>query len=398
MLKFKIVGCGAAGNKAVANLIKLGFPKESCFFVNSTKVDIPAECENPIIFGLTANRLGGCGKERSIGKQMLLEDMRTDASIIDNIVGIEDAIVLVGSTEGGSGSASIPILAKYFHEVYNKPVICCLFFGFKDDIRGLQNTIEICQEMSEEYTIIGIDNAAFLDESSGNRFKAEKSANDKFALIVKILMGATINYGEQVIDDTDLFKIVTTPGYLIADGKELPSRIKTAADYEKIIKDLVLAESKFIDPPKAAGAKRIGAIFNLTEIDDSIDYSASKIGEIYGNPYEYFISVGPSDRNEFYFIASGMKFPMERIQKIYDEYKSRSESMDKSKDSFFGNISQMRGNIDDSQFDMLSAKNPKPQVKANKSDFFGSFGISDFSDKGKKVTTGAIDPETKEDY
>ena len=398
MLNFKVIGCGAAGNKAVANLIKLGFTKENCFFVNSTKVDIPEEAENLILFGTSTNRLGGCGKERSIGKRLLLEDMRVDAGEFDSIVGREDAIILVGSTEGGSGSSSIPILAKYFHEVYHKPIICVLFFGFKDDIRGLQNTVEICQELSEEYTIIGIDNASFLDENSGNRFKAEKAANDKFALVVKILMGATIKYGEQVIDDTDLFKIITTTGYLIADGKDLPSRIKTSADYEKVINDLILTESHFIDPPTNAAAKRIGTIFNLTEIDDNIDYSGTRIGEVYGNPYEYFISLGPSDKNEFYYIVSGMKFPMDRIRSIYEEYKARSEKLDKSKDSFFGDISQMRGNVDDSQFDMLSINNTKPSIKANKSDFFVSFGISDFSDNGNKITTGAIDPETKEDY
>ena len=65
MLNFKIVGCGAAGNKALANLLSIGYPSELCYFVNSTAVDIPKEYKNQsIIFGASHNRLGGCGKER----------------------------------------------------------------------------------------------------------------------------------------------------------------------------------------------------------------------------------------------------------------------------------------------------------------------------------------------
>lgn len=398
MLNFKIVGCGAAGNKALANLLSIGYPSELCYFVNSTAVDIPKEYKNQsIIFGASHNRLGGCGKERNIGKKMLLEDLRNNSTIIDSIVdGNEQAIVLVGSTEGGSGSASIPILAKYFNEVYKKPVIIVLFFGFKDDIRGLQNSIEICQELSEDYTVVGIDNSSFLSEVNGNRFKAESMANDKFSLIIRILTGSLIKDGLQMIDDTDLFKIVTTPGYLIADGKTLDDRIKTAADYEKSIKDMLLSESHFIDPPKSSACKRIGCIFNLVEINDNINYSGNIIGDIYGHPYEYFISLADGcNTNDFFFIASGMKFPIDTIQNIYEQYKSRSESMDKSKDSFFDSIGSLRGNMDDSQFNMLGWTD-KTNTRQNKSDFFGSFGISDFVDGEQKVTTSAI-PD-KEDY
>lgn len=398
MLNLKIVGCGAAGNKALANLVDKGFSIDQSFFVNSTDVDIPGKYRNnAIIFGKKHNRLGGCGKERSIGKKMLLDDLRTDAAAIDAIAGKEDAIILVGSTEGGSGSSSIPLLAKYFSEVYHKPVIVILFFGFNDDIRGLQNSIEICQELSNEYTIIAIDNSSFLDECNGNRFKAEKAANEKFAEIVGILMGKTLLAGDQVIDDTDLFKVITTPGYMVVDWTDLPSRIKNKNDYAAPITDIIRDHSHFIDPPKQSACKRIACIFNLNEVDDNIDYSCDIIAGVFGKPYEYFISLGECQTNQFYFIASGMKFPQDTIQKIYDEYKARSESMDKTKDTFFDEVCNLKGNSADSQFDMLGYTS-KINLQQNKSDFFGSFGISEFNDKGNKVTTSAIPDRAKEEY
>ena len=403
MLSFKIIGCGAAGNKAAANLLEKGFPADYVYFVNSTTVDIPKNVaeDKVIIFGKSGATKGGCGKERSIGKKMLIDDMQNDCSVFDKIIdGSEDAIVLCGSTEGGSGSASMPILAKYFKEVHKKPVIVIPFFGFKDDIRGLRNTIEICQEMSEDYTLMGIDNSTFLDTCNGNRFRAEKSANEKLAIVVKILMGGTILQGQQMIDDTDLFKIITTPGYMIADYTQLPDRVKTTEDFNKLISDM-LHHSNFIDPPKQAGCKRIGTIFNLIEVDDSIDYSGKVIGEMYGEPYEYFISLAENSthKNDFYFIASGMKFPIDKIKAVYDEYQNRSTSMDTSKDSFFANIGAMRGNNDDSQFDMFGPSEKKPNLQTEKSDFFASFGVKEFvADDGKKRQTGAVDKSTIEEY
>ena len=218
MLNMTVIGAGAAGNKAVAELIAAGYPAENCAMINSTNKDVPEEYkQKTILFG--TNRMGGCGKERSIGKKMLLEDLSQGQLDLDSYVPTNNAhaVVIVGSCEGGSGSASIPILAKYYKEVYELPVILVLFFGFKDDVRGIQNTIEIVQELSEDYTIIGIDNNKFMSSVNNNRFKAEKAANKKFSEIMKILIGCIIIPGEQVIDDTDLFKIVTTPGYMVAD-------------------------------------------------------------------------------------------------------------------------------------------------------------------------------------
>ena len=378
MLSFTVIGCGAAGNKAVIDLMGIGYNPQKCFLVNSTVKDIPEQYrDETIIFGASSNRLGGCGKERSIGREMLLTDLKSGAIDLDRLVDPNDqAIVLVGSTEGGSGSSSIPILAKYFKQVHGKNVICIFFFGFNDDVRGMQNSIELCKELSTEYTVIGISNEKFL--LNGNKFMAEKCANELFTDVIKILTGATIVPGPQMIDDTDLYKVVTTPGYMIANTFSF-SRPKTEEVYLSGLKDF-LNNQGFVDPGKNPGAKRIAMIFDIPDSDSNIDYKGTTLRQLYGEPYEFFTHM--NDQSDIYrvsYIVSGMNLPSEEIQNIYDEYIERTSRVNKSRDNFFDVIDKMEAVDGDQGFDMLTNVHKK-NIDAAKSNFFSDFQRSDKDD------------------
>ena len=137
MLNLKVIGTGAAGNKAAISLIENNnFNKDFVTLINSTPKDIPDEYkDNAFIFG-SKDRLGGCGKERTIGKELFVKDLRNGVISLDNIANPDtNAVVIVSSTEGGSGSATTPIIAKYLKEVVGIPVIIVLFFGFNTDLR-----------------------------------------------------------------------------------------------------------------------------------------------------------------------------------------------------------------------------------------------------------------------
>ena len=376
MLSFSVIGCGAAGNKAVIDLMDIGYNPEKIFMLNTTTKDLPAEYkEKVILFGTSQNRLGGCGKERSLGRSMLLDDLKSGTLNLDRMVDPNDqAIVLVGSTEGGSGSSSLPILAKYFKQVYDKNVICVFFFGFDDDVRGMQNSIELCQELTEDYTVIAISNKKFLDDCDGNKFKAEKAANALFCNVIKVLSGLVIKPGVQMIDDTDLYKVVTTPGYMVANIYDF-NRPKTKESYMNHLTDYLNSQG-FIDPSKNPGAKRIAMIFDIPEQDDSIDYTGSSLRKLYGEPYEFFTHM--SDKPTSYkvsYIVSGMKLPSEEIQHIFDEYTERTSKVNKKKDEFFDLIGGLRGDSDDKKFDMMKNK-PSHSVEAGRQAFFNDFDPS----------------------
>ena len=398
MLSFSIIGCGAAGNKAVIDLLDMGYDPDKCYMLNSTNKDLPDEYKNNVIvFGKSSNGLGGCGKERSIGREMLLTDLKNGSIDLDRMVDSKDqAIVLVGSTEGGSGSSSLPILAKYFKQVHNKNVICVFFFGFNDDVRGMQNSIELCQELSEEYTVIAISNEKFLNECDGNKFKAERKANALFCDIIKVLTGLMIKPGTQMIDDTDLYKVVTTPGYMIANTMSF-SRPKTKEGYMSTLSSFLTSQG-FIDPSKNPGAKRIGMIFDIPDQDDVIDYTGSTLRKLYGEPYEFFTHM--SDNSNEYrisFIVSGMKLPIEEIVNIYNSYVELTSRVNKNKDDFFEIIGEMRGDTKDKFFDMLG-KSASGNIDNNKKDFFSDFGKDMPSNDTKKSADSKDDFLNQFDY
>ena len=370
MLNLKVIGAGAAGNKAAIALIKEnGFNKDFVTLINSTPKDIPDEFkENAMIFG-SKDRLGGCGKERTIGKELFVKDLRNGIISLDNIADPDThAVVIVSSTEGGSGSAATPIIAKYLKEVIGIPVIVVLFFGFNTDVRGMQNSIEICQDLQKDYGVIGISNAKFLDITNNNTLKAEQMANRQFCDIIDTISGRYLTPGSQNIDDTDLYKLVCTPGYMMVENSNI-SKVKNVDQYNKIIQ-ATIDNSTLVDC-SIKGAKRIGIIYNISDqMTDNIDMSANVIKDTYGTPYEMFTHVQPSDKNNVIWIAAGMPLPIKELKNIYDNYLTATETVKKDKDSFFDEVAEMKGNKIDSMFNMLTSKPDKTKAKAS---FFADF-------------------------
>ena len=377
MLKIKVIGCGAAGNKAAIELHKKGFDLKNITLINSTSRDIPADYKNnSIIFGASNETLGGCGKERNVGKALLLKDLKTGSIDIDSIVDPDTNVcIIVSSTEGGSGSGVIPILAKYIVEVIGVPVITCLFFGFNTDVRGMGNSVELCQEINSNYGVIGISNAAFLDEANGNKVKAENLANEEFCKIVRILTGQDIKPGSQNIDDTDLYKLVVTPGYMFVGSCSLKG-VKNVDMFNKTI-STALDNSHLIESASKS-VKRIGAIFSIPqEMSDSVDYNADVFCQRYGTPYEMFTHIQEQiePTPSISWIVAGMDLPLNEVKEIFENYKKASSEVNKKKDSFFETIASFTGNGEDAMFDMLNRSQRTPTTSKAKNSFFEEYGM-----------------------
>ena len=374
MLNLKVIGAGAAGNKAAITLAENGFNLNDITLINSTSKDIPEKYKDiAIIFGSGADTLGGCGKERDVGKKLILQDLKMGTISLDGIADPDtNAVVIVSSTEGGSGSAVTPIIAKYIREVLGIPVIICLFFGFNTDVRGMQNSIEISQELSDNYGVIGISNYKFLTQSNGNTIKAEMLANEQFCRIVDIIRGYCIIPGNQNIDDTDLFKLVVTPGYMCVETANI-SKIKNIEQYNKAI-DAAFDDSVLVDCSER-GAKRIGVIYDIPEeISDFVDFNSINIQSKYGIPYEMYTHIQHTSHGaSVTWICAGLPLPINEVREIYENYLKASAEVNKSKDSFFDTVSELRGNQEDGMFNMLSIKK-QSNTKA-KSSFFAEFGL-----------------------
>ena len=362
-----VIGVGAAGNKAVTRAIELEVIEPTCtVLINSTEKDIPAKYKDRSI--LIGNNLKGCGKERNIAKTAMVSYLKENDTF-QNISAEIDRIVIVTSAEGGTGSGSTPILAKYIRDVVGVNTSIFAFTGFENDVRGLKNTIEFMKELDEETTIQILSNKKFLEEANGNYTVAENLANDEFCKRILIMSGDILEETDQNIDDTDLHKLIDAPGLLDITYSDIDDSLKDVEMFNKLCTRMV-ADSKSVDfTPTAA---RIGVIFNGKLLSrDSIDFSYKIFKSKYGEPYEAYthLQENKSYKKEFLAcIASGMKLPIEAMQRTYDEYLDRTSKISKDKDSFFDTIGGFQEAEDDKMFDMK-----RRNVKSDKETFFKDF-------------------------
>ena len=350
-MKIKVIGTGAAGNKAAVNLIEKGvLSQDKILLINSTLRDVPDNYRSLAI--KFSDTIGGCGKERDLSKNLCLSSIKDGTlNTIDTFIEEDDELViLVGSTEGGTGSGSVIVLARYISKVLGVAVQCFGFTGFEEDGRGLQNTVEYFQDLQEEYVIQTISNKKFLAEANNNKLKAEKLANDDFAKRISVLAANGIVDSEQNIDETDMYKVSTTPGYMTI-GKASLEKIKNVEQFNKILTELI-DNDKSVDI-STKSQKRLAVFINANEeTRDYIDYSFNVIKSKLGIPYELFqhIQYEPDQEQYISFISSGMKMPIDEVKEVYEKYKVESSKVNKEKDSFFDFASELKGDSKDSMF------------------------------------------------
>lgn len=385
-MKIKVIGTGAAGNKAAIMLLEKDILDESQVkLVNSTARDIPEKYRsNAIIFEETD---GGCGKETSLGKELAIEALQTDDRFDSFIDQDDEALIIVTSTEGGTGCGSSVILADYYSSTTGIQIQIFAFTGFEEDGRGLQNTIEFFQAMKEEYTVNIISNIKFL-ESNPNKLRAQIAANEDFCERIKVLIADGIIDSEQNIDKTDLYKVVNTPGYSTILKTNL-GKIKNVDNFNKICSDMIDNDKSLETTEKSA--KRIAVFINATEDTlNNMDLTFSIIKNKMGVPYELFnhIQCDEQSPESIAIIVSGMKLPLDVLEEIYDKYKEESKKVNKNKDSFFDRASELKGNSEDDMFNSGISRRRQTNKAVNKQTFFDK--LKQDSEKEKQIKEDTI--------
>lgn len=350
-MKTLLVGIGAAGNKAVCTAIENGtIAVEDTVIINSTSKDFPAEYKGETI--VLSVKDTGCGKERKIAKDYAMNAIKSGKLNLENISNYSTVIICT-SVEGGTGSGSTPMIAKYFNQVHRKNVHIIAFIGFEDDPRGTGNTVEFGQEIDPALIVQTIRNSAFLKEVGGNKFKAEAAANEEMCRRLRILTGQKFINSKQNIDDTDILKVSNTAGYTTVEECFLEKPLVDKDDFNKIIKKMVY-NTKSIQN-KTPGAVRLGIILNIDPAsEDAIDYTFKDLKTAYGNPYECFMQEQWDGKQEYIaYIVSGMPMPLDEMKETYARYKEQSAMVNKAPDSFFAEMAEFGIDSEDRRFDMI---------------------------------------------
>lgn len=389
-LSAKVIGIGAAGNKAAINLIEKGIiDSKKILLLNSTLKDVPEKYKD---FAIEFGDTKGCGKERNLAKSMIMKSLQDGQVPLDSFLDPEDKmVIIVTSSEGGTGCGASSIIAEYMDEVVKTKVHMFVLTGFEDDARGLKNTVDWFNDLSDRYIVEAISNKKFLDSCDNNRTKAELAANDEFANRIGILLGNEIYPSENNIDDTDLLKLTTTPGYMNIETCHL-TKLKDVEQFNALIQTM-MDDSKALDTEQSA--KRIGIVFNGSpKTQAAIDRSFDLIRKQYGNPFELFTHFQNVQDEEFInIIVAGMKLPIDDIKGAYDRYKKQMEMVDRTKDSFFDkSFDTENGDMFDTA-GMKKEINPE-EMKKSKNAFFSKYGI-DKTQPAKEVPKSNFNNTTK---
>ena len=380
-MNVKLIGIGAAGNKAAINAVENSvIAIDNVMLINSTLRDIPADYKGLKIE--YAGSYGGCGKERNIAFDLAMQNLKNGIIPLKEFLCLDDErkkaelVVIVNSTEGGTGSGSSVVIGKYIQQVLGIQVHMFGFAGFQSDVRGLKNTVEWFQELEEDFTVECIENSKFLTECRDNKIKAEKAANVEFGKKLGILMGNPIRDSSHNIDQTDLLKVSTEKGFMFIESSNF-EKIKNREQFESVVINMI-DNSKSIDIADIT-SKKIAVIININQAStDFISYE-DILNERYGNPYEMFLHIQhEADMPEFIaVIVSGVKMPVEEVQKIHSEYKARMSRIDRTDDSFFSAAKNLQ--IDDDS-DLSLNKN---KATIAESDFFGNMTKKENQEKKK---------------
>lgn len=367
-MKTLLIGVGAAGNKAAYEAMVSGaVGPDDVLLINSTSKDFPEGYKGKTITLSPTN--AGCGKERGIAKDYTMTAIRSGKFTEIN-TDTYTTVIVCTSVEGGTGSGSSPMIAKFFNQVKGKNTHIIAFTGFEDDVRGLANTVEFFQELDSNIIVQTIRNTAFMRQAGGNKFKAEALANAEMARRIKILTGSQFINSKQNIDDTDILKVSNTSGYMTVEERYLDKALVDQEDFNRVVKKMIYESASVVS--KNPAAVRLGIILNIDPAsEDAIDYTFADIKAAYGNPYECFLQEQWDGKKEYIaFIASGMKMPLDEIKEIYERYKEQTEKVNKTADDFYSEMQGMSLSADDKKFDMIK---PVKATGASVDDFLGQF-------------------------
>lgn len=377
MLNFQVIGVGAAGNKATLQLIKdQVVSREDVFLINSTDKDIPEDFKSNGRYKVIGDGIDGCGQERSKGRDIAYLALQNHTLDLEAFLKpTTDAVIVITSTEGGTGSGASVVISQFLKDVLDMDVIVFAITGFSEFPRNIWNTIEFFQDMQDSYHIEILSNKNFLSECRGNHLKAEIACNEEISRRVMVLSGQLIKPAEQNIDSRDLKKLSIEPGWGNVEYYEIDEKVKSQTHFTQLVNDM-LDNTKSMESTKSQ--KKLGVMVNLSERElNYVDYGFEEIMDKYGTPYEIYKHIQHLETKHFIaIISSGMKLPIEEFEELYELYTKKTESIDTGKDAFFSKIAGMNKSDNDSIFDLKEKNLSQDKVNENKKNFFANMKLT----------------------
>jgi len=233
-IKIKVVGCGGAGNNTISRLMQMGIKNVETIAINTDALDLLyTEANKKILIGKETTRGLGAGADISVGRKAA-EEQRDE---IKNAIKGSDLLFLTAGLGGGSGSASLPFVAKLAKEM-NILTIAIVTLPFLMEGKHRAENARIALEELEQCvdTLIIIQNEKLL-EIVPNLTLAEafKFADEILANAVKGIVDVVMNPGLVNVDFADLRAIIREGKFGVIGLGESSSEKRAVEAAEKAI-------------------------------------------------------------------------------------------------------------------------------------------------------------------
>lgn len=356
MQNYFIIGVGGCGNKIVAQGVDSGIiAKSSYLLMNSTDKDIPQGYKS-IVF--SDDKDYGCAKNRSASKTLIIDWLQnggadTLASTIDESV---DCVIVVNSTEGGTGSGAASILCKFIENDLAVPAVINIpVFGFADSASGCKNSIDYMKDICPEVAILPVMNQKAqksFDNVGVNTFKTEHQVNDVVLDQIKAIIGTDIRASQQNIDAADHIAIIGNSGLMVINTIDLSDIRDIKTFNSAIIESIAHSISFDITPELTTSNVKMGIYLNIT--DSRLDYIGNDFSvlkkRLFGDytPSTFIHKQYFSEYGEFArIVISGLEIPIDEANKFKSVIEQESSRVSSASGSFFDQIQSLNVDVNE---------------------------------------------------
>ncbi len=184
---------------------------------------IPQTDDHTILIGTTDEFRGrGAGKVNADGAEQARRNARKIAATIRDYgdVYTADAILVIGTTAGGTGSGAVGVLVDLLKEEFKKPVYAMLVLPFEnqyDEPDSVVNTATCMKKVLDNSTadaVFLVDNQKFVRKSESmnvNFSQINRRIADSFMDILCVGEETDRRYIGEVLDANDVIRILKGP-------------------------------------------------------------------------------------------------------------------------------------------------------------------------------------------
>lgn len=324
--KLLVIGCGDGGCNIASEIVK-AIPDEAVVIAYNTSTRaMEYQSHNVKIFPTQMDSSGkirsmdGSGKIRSdatnvfktITGRKFMEKTMELVTRMDRL----DYILVVGTADGGTGSGTVPTMAKLLSTNLGVPVIIMgVYPSITEDAMSQYNAVQ----WQDDVTKTGLPYIILDNNHSGNLTEVHAQVNEYAVRIAKLLAGKTYgNTDISIIDGRNLYMLIQQMGGRIVIASE-EGRINSQDTLSDHIKNQLLANDF---QPEPSWLKGIGLfVKGPKEMIDRIDSTLPELQAAYGQPVLKFSHLEITDGEPCVSILiSGCTEPGARLKQMQNKY------------------------------------------------------------------------------